>query len=58
VLSGAATASVEKTLTMLGTSDSLPVGTQTVFIGHQITQGTGVNFSATAQQAGSIALGG
>jgi hypothetical protein len=43
---------------MLGTSDSLPVGAHSVFIGRQITQGTGVNFSATAQQAGSIALGG
>ena len=43
---------------MLGTSDSLPVGTHSVFIGRQITQGTGVSFSATAQQAGSIALGG
>ena len=58
VLSGLATQSVEKTLTMLGTSDSLPVGTHSVFIGRQITQGTGVSFSATAQQAGSIALGG
>jgi hypothetical protein len=50
--------SVEKTFTMLGTSDSLPVGTHSVFIGRQITQGTGVTFSATGQQAGSIALGG
>jgi hypothetical protein len=58
VLSGLATQSVEKTLTMLGTSDSLPVGTHSVFIGHQITQGTGVTFSVTGQQAGSIALGG
>jgi hypothetical protein len=58
VLSGSAMQSVEKTLTMLGTSDSLPVGTHSVFIGRQITQGTSVTFSATGQQAGSIALGG
>ena len=58
VLSAPATQSAEKTLTMLGTSDSLPVGTHSVFIGRQITQGTGVTFSATGQQAGSIALGG
>lgn len=58
VLSGLANQSVEKTLTMLGTSDSLPAGTHSVLIGRQTTQGTGVTFSASDQQAGSIALGG
>jgi hypothetical protein len=58
VLSAAATQSVEKTLTMLGVSDSLPAGTHTIFIGRQITQGTGVTFTASGQQTASLALGG